>query len=168
MPDIISNIYTELETLVSSMTTAGGYNYDWLSTSVNPKDFDFAEAVVTSYDAIWPVCLIHYGDEEVVAPTMSTLGVNGQTYTNDISFIFDVFLGASSENTADVEINKAISDLKKLIFNDDCLNGKAFIVLYVRHRRETAFADQLDWAGRLAFEITVRYSQDVTDPEILA
>jgi len=169
MPDVITNINAEIETLIATMTTGGGYNYTWLSTSTNPKDFDFAEALVSDdFAALFPVTLIHYGPEDVAKPTMNQLAANGRTYTNDLQFVLEVYVGADDSDVADVQINKAISDLKKLFFNEDCLNGKAFIVLYTGHRRDTAFSDAESCAGRLLFEITVRYNQDITDPEILA
>ena len=168
MPDLLTNINSELEDLLATMTTGGGYNYTWLETSINPLNRDFAEAIVTTYAAIFPVAFIHYGPENVVKPTMSQLAANGQTYTNDIDFRLEVFLGASNADVADVQINKAISDLKKLLFNNDCLDGNAFVLLYTGHGRDTAFADAEGCAGRLFFDITIRYNQDITNPEVLA
>ena len=167
MPDVITNIHDEIETLLATITTGNGDNFTFQATSINPKDGDFAEAILTTYAAIFPLVQIKYGPEDVVKPDMNQLAANGQSYTNDIKFRIIVFLGASSTNTVDVEINKAISDLKKLFFNNDCLNGDAFIVLYTGHQRDTAFADAEGCAGRLLFDITVRYNQDITNPEVL-
>jgi len=170
MADVITDIHDEIESLIATMTIGGGYNFTWASTSVNPKDWDFAEAIQDgeTLDDIFPVTLIHYGDEVVEMPSMNDFSANGQTYTNDIDFFLEVHVGASSTNTADVQINKAVGDLKKLFFNNDCLDGKAFVVLYTGHRRDTSLADAEGCAGRLVFALKVRYNQDITDPEVLA
>jgi len=165
----LTDIYDEIATLIGGMTTGGGYNFTWDSTSVNPKDFDMVEAIQSgdAFSDIFPVTLVHYGEEVVEKPSMNQLAANGQSYTNDIDFKIEVRVGASDVNTADQEINKAVSDLKKLFFNNDCLNGNSFIVLYTGHIREPFFADASGCAGRLLFNITVRYNQDITNPEVL-
>jgi len=148
--------------------------FTWNSHSVNPKNdnIEYIKDEAGSLQGAYPICLVHYDDELGVAPTSDT-GRNGGLQLNDITFkvaffpyVNDELSGITDPIYHHKEINKCIRDLKKALFYDKTLGGKACNLFYNGTERmifkENSFGK---YCGIM--DITVRYRQRISDIDVL-
>ncbi len=157
---VLTLIRSEIKTMISGMTTAGGYNFTW--AAVNPS---FFSASNISSQAASIFALVEDNEEK----NLDSFGaVNGGMYTNDVEFIISAFprptppAGVPFIDVVDEAIDLAVEDLKKLFGNKPCLNGKAFNSLYSGSRK--IFTNKEDIPCFVEFRLAVRYRQDRRDP----
>jgi hypothetical protein len=111
----ITTIAGEIATLISGMTTAGGYNYTW--GTINQAD----RARVSSY----PCALIRYNTESAVDGIAGLYGMQNAEFVISVDYKITPSVTVQPEFTADAALDNALADLLKLF----SLNSTGYLPL---------------------------------------
>ena len=157
---ILDTAEAKLETLISGMKIADGYNYDW--SVVNEEDEaigTFPRAIIDPRDEL--------ADREVCQDTLA--GIGSRDYTNEVIFTILVAgeLPAFDNNPAFAirsTLRKALDDLKKLFGIHNQLDGACDNVLYASSQIEPIRTNDILGAAQLRTRWKIVYSQDRQTP----
>jgi hypothetical protein len=126
---ILTNIESNIKSLIESILSKNGYHYDW--SSVNEEDLA---------KAIFPCAMVYLDPEETNLDNEQAGGAHAGTYLNRVNFRIHVVgkLDLETKNPnfeANAVLTKALDDLKKLFGINYSINDYADSFMYVRSER---------------------------------
>jgi len=158
MSDILSKIEDGMYDLISGITIGDGYNFDW--GTVNEPDtakqtFPSAEIVLESENNL---------DE--------TGGVWSGAYEQEAIFVIRVRTELSNEvdtpaYTINIELNKALEDLKKLFGINYSVSDSCDTIMYRGMIRTVDRSNDILRPAYMDTRWRVAYTQDRTNPAII-
>lgn len=162
MPTILDNIETNILTLIGTMNTASGYNFNWSTESLDQEDLaigTFPRAVINPSDSIF--------DRETCKDSLSGLGT--QVYTNEVYYTIlvkgELPTFDSNPNFAIRQyLRMALDDLKKLFGTNPQINYTCDNFLYQTSRGEYIKRNDVQRPAQLRTTWLAIYSQDRLNP----
>ena len=128
----IYNIIQEIESLIDSMTIVGGYNYDW------PRPSDYTDRARYS---TFPASFVRYKSERIAESNIAVLyGFQNAEILIEIEYKITPGTSVNPKFTADLYLDKALADLRKLFRQSDAsgylpLSGEA-VMSFVSSEKE--------------------------------
>lgn len=156
--DLLTTIEYEMVKKIEGMTE-GLYHFNW--DSCNQLDVAKME---------FPNAQIYLENENCLD---SASGSNNQAYFQEVTFRIEVLARLEEECDnprfdINVELNKALSDLKRVFGSDYSVNGSVDTIMYTGSNREYIRNNDIFIPAKLITRWNVRYEQDRSDPDVFA
>lgn len=156
---ILTDIETQMATLITGIKIANGYNFTW--GSVNEID---------KSKWVYPAASIYVESEECEDDPE---GAWSRTYLQKANIIIEVQTRLVNEETQptfeiDKDMNKALDDLKKLFGTSYSVSGYCDIVMYQGMTREVFQTGDLFIPKKMITRWMVKYTQSRTSPSASA
>jgi hypothetical protein len=97
----LTDIASEIKTIIDSLTVAGGYNYNW--STFNETD----KALVTTF----PLATIRYTTDEAVDGIAGLYGMHNAEFLIEVEMTITPSATVKPEFTADAALDKCLADL---------------------------------------------------------
>jgi len=168
----LTMIKDSIETWVLSMTTAGGYNYNWLSASQKDLAKATFPAAIFEFDPLETQDRAEFASDtnSYSNKVMVTLSAYTKMTAAEITLQGQTGVPSKSQDVYKLCMDKMLDDLKKLFGTNWYLSTNTGIELidYVKSERKMTKASDIFRPGKLVSTWQVTYVQSRLNPTVTA